>query len=159
MIFAIDPGNVESAYAEMDSVTLKPVSVGKVDNKTLLEKVKQLPYDAELVIEMVASYGMAVGKEVFDTVFWIGRFWEAGNGLHRELIYRREEKLDLCGSCRAKDANVRAALIDRFAPGARNSGKGTQKEPGWFYGFAADIWQAYAVGVTWADKKQGKMRP
>lgn len=159
MIFAIDPGNVESAYAEMDSVTLKPVSVGKVDNKTLLEKVKQLPYDAELVIEMVASYGMAVGKEVFDTVFWIGRFWEAGNGLHRELIYRREEKLDLCGSCKAKDANIRQALIGRFAHGVRGDGKGTKKEPGWFYGFAADIWQAYAVGVTWADKKQGKTRP
>lgn len=159
MIFAIDPGNAESAYVLLDSGTLKPVSVGKVDNKTLLDKVRKLPYDAELVIEMVASYGMAVGKEVFDTVFWIGRFWEAGNGLRRELIYRREEKLDLCGSGKAKDANVRRALIDRFAPGVRNGGKGTKKEPGWFYGFAADMWQAYAVGVTWADKKRGKTRP
>ena len=159
MICAIDPGNAESAYVLLDSGTLKPVSVGKVDNKTLLDKIWKLPYDTELVIEMVASYGMAVGREVFDTVFWIGRFWEAGNGLRRELVYRREEKLDLCGSCKAKDANIRQALIDRFAPGVRNDGKGTQKEPGWFYGFAADIWQAYAVGVTFADKKQGKTRP
>ena len=159
MIFAIDPGSIESAYAELDSETLKPISVGKIANDMLLEKVKRLPYEAELVIEMIESYGMAVGKEVFDTVFWAGRFWEAGNSLHRELIYRREEKLNLCGSCRAKDANIRQALIDRFVPGAHNSGKDTKKKPGWFYGFAADMWQAYAIGVTWADKKQGRIRP
>ena len=74
--------------------------------------------------------------------------------LQAELEVKEEglqEKLAICHSPRANDATIRQALIDRFAPGTPNKGKGTKKEPGWFYGFRADIWQAYAVGVTWAD--------
>lgn len=100
-----------------------------------------------LVIEMIASYGMAVGKEVFDTCVWIGRFKEIAlfNNIKVEYIYRKDEKMNICHSMKAKDSNIRQALIDRFGA------VGTKKNPGWFYGFKADVWQAYAVGVTYLD--------
>ena len=78
-IIAIDPGNRQSAYCVIDCNTLRPLEFGKVDNEELRNK---LVFANEqgwqwAVIEMVASYGMAVGREVFDTVLWIGRFYEA----------------------------------------------------------------------------------
>ena len=106
-------------------------------------------------LEMIASYGMAVGKEVFETCVWIGRLLQ----VHEEnrvfhpahLVYRRDVKLHHCHSAKAKDANITQALIDRFASGQPNRGKGTKARPGWFYGFAADIWQAYALAVLASD--------
>ena len=91
---------------------------------------------------------MAVGKEVFETCVWIGRFKEIAllKNIQVEYIYRKEEKINLCNSMKAKDTNIRQALIDRFGI------VGTKKNPGWFYGFKKDIWSAYAVGVTYLDK-------
>ncbi|WP_407310560.1 hypothetical protein [Desulfosporosinus sp. SB140] len=162
MILSIDPGNIESAYSLLDD-NLKPIKFGKVPNEKLLEdlnmdrfhhddnfSVNVIPHFA---IEMVAHYGtgMPAGKEIFDTCVWIGRFWEQANFEHKKFIYRKEEAVNLCNSVKAKDKNIIQALVDRFAPGQKNYGKGTKKEPGWFYGFAADIWQSYAVGITYHD--------
>ncbi len=156
MILAIDPGPVESAYVLiMDQEKLKPVEFGIEPNEAVMEYIKTLVRVNEnvnhFVIEMVACYGMPVGKEVFETVFWIGRFWQASTIKNKYLIYRKDVKMNICQDPRAKDGNVIQALIDRFAFGARNKGKGTKSEPGWFYGFKADIWQAYACGVTLHD--------
>jgi hypothetical protein len=38
-----------------------------------------------VVIEKIESYGMAVGAEVFDTVWWAGRFAEAANRLEATM--------------------------------------------------------------------------
>ncbi|KHD34036.1 hypothetical protein NL50_18035, partial [Clostridium acetobutylicum] len=74
-----------------------------------------------------------------------------GNDEYPTFIYRKDEKMNLCHSMKANDSTITQALVDRFAYGVRNHGKGTKKEPGWFYGFKKDIWQAYAVGVTYFD--------
>jgi len=161
VILAIDPGNLQSAYVVMDS-DLRPLEFKKAENEELLERIPRLLdryEDLSLAIEMVASYGMPVGASVFETCVWIGRFWQACDVLPRKaLVYRIDEKLTLCHDSRAKDANIRQALIDRFAYGMPNKGKGTKKEPGWFYGFSADVWQAYAVGVTCADMMEGRYK-
>lgn len=159
-VLAIDPGNTESAYAYVDAEWLAPIQVGKIPNDELM-CVMDGSYADRCAIEMVASYGMPVGADVFETCVWAGRFfqqWEQGRAwmLDRhddapQLVYRRDVKLHHCGSVRAKDANVTQALIDRFAPNTPNKGKGTKADPGWFYGFKADIWQAYALAVYVAD--------
>lgn len=149
MILAIDPGNKESAFVFIDN-KLFPVKFGKVENMELLDYLKDAIWEYKpehLAIEMVASYGMPVGKEVFETCVWIGRFIQFLTNLTDDykLIYRKDEKMDICHIMKAKDSNIRQALIDRFGP------VGVKKNPGWFYGFKKDIWQAYAVGVTYYD--------
>lgn len=98
-----------------------------------------------MVIEQMACYGMAVGKEVFDTVFWSGRFAQAYGGCHL-LKPRGEVKMHLCHSMRAKDANIRQALIDRFGP------VGTKNNPGVLYGIKSHLWSALALAVTVHDR-------
>jgi hypothetical protein len=157
-LLAIDPGNTHSGYALIEPGTCRPIKVGKIPNDEVLDLIKFTSYD-HLAIEMIASYGMAVGKEVFDTCVWIGRFIQRHDDRVAEyadydLVYRREVKLHHCNSTSAKDANIIQALIDRFACGEPNRGKGTKANPGWFYGFAADIWQAYALAVLTSDTRE-----
>jgi len=149
MLLAIDPGDKQSAYVIMDEY--KPIDFDIIPNAQLLERfyAEGYAFYDHFAIEMIASYGMPVGKEIFDTVFWIGRFWEASDSPRKKLVYRKDEKMNLCGSMRAKDANIRQALIDRFGI------VGKKKTPGWFYGFKADIWQCYACGVTYLDALNG----
>ena len=148
IIYAIDPGNIESAW-----VTLRdgiPVDHGKVVNDELLNTVRTAFVPGNLLaIEMIASYGMPVGREVFDTCLWIGRFQEAfiARGGEVDLVYRKDVKLFHCGSLRASDANIRAALLDRFGPG-RVRAVGTKGSPGPLYGIVSDQWSALAIATT-----------
>lgn len=150
-VLAIDPGNRQSAWCMIDGETLKPLSFGKEENQVVLTAVQHLSYDS-IVIERVASYGMAVGRDVFETCEWVGRFTQAAR-VPPDYVYRQEEKLHICGDSRAKDTNIRRALIDRFAQHDLKNGKGTKKNPDWFYGFSADVWQAYAVAVTYVETR------
>lgn len=152
-LVAVDPGNEESAFVVFDHTRM--LRHGKVPNHQMLEQL-EAEYrgtdensDAHLAIEMIASYGMAVGREVFETCVWIGRFIQAWPG-PQSLVFRRDVKLHLCGDSRAKDPNVRQALIDRYGPG-KDKAIGTKKAPGPLYGVAADVWSALAVAVTTLD--------
>jgi hypothetical protein len=150
-LLAIDPGCYDSAYVVIDH-TCRPLDFGKIPNPDLLARASTI--DAGLVaIESVASYGMPVGEEVFETVRWAGRFEQRllDNGRQVELVKRLRVKLALCHNAAAKDSNIRQALCDRFAMGVRNYGRGTKADPGWFYGFHRDVWAGYALAVTVMD--------
>lgn len=154
-ILAIDPGNAETGYAILQLPDFQLLEFGKTENNALLGRFKA-PLNVDAVaIEMVASYGMAVGREVFETCVWIGRFTQALQGENISYIYRREEKLALCHDSKAKDSNIRQALIDRYAKHDLKNGKGTKENPDVFYGVSKDVWQAIAVGVTFFEKQMG----
>lgn len=149
MILALDVGTKDSAYCYIDEITYKPVNFGKINNNDLLEIVKEGKYN-KMIYEGFACYGMPVGQSTITSIEWNGRYKQIALDLNKEVdvVYRSEEKMNLCGTMKAKDSNIRQALIDRFGD------VGTKKNQGWFYGFKADIWSSYAVGVTYLDRSE-----
>lgn len=154
MILAIDPGPVESAWvlyqndqgagARYHAV----VAFAKQPNEEVLRRVRNSAGTDRLVIEMIQSFGMPVGAEVFETCVWIGRFMQAYGGAKCDRLTRATIKSNLCGSAKAKDANIRQALIDRFG------GPQCIRKGGPLYKVSGDVWSALAVGVTWADRQR-----
>lgn len=145
-LIAIDPGTEKSAVVIWDGVTVKFPAI--FENSYLLEWLRKFAPDHEIACEMIACYGMPVGAETFETCLLIGRIMEIwySKGISVKLVYRRDVKMHLCGTMKAKDANIRQALIDRFGK------PGTQKSPGPLYGVTSHIWSALAVGVAAFDK-------
>lgn len=160
-LVAVDPGSEQSASVWISPLPPhRPIEFSKQSNSALLEELKSAGAHGRpggwdhLAIEMIASYGMPVGAEVFDTCVWIGRFIQAWGGPYT-LVYRREVKMFLCGNNTAKDGNIRQALIDRYGGKAKAIGKktgktdGVKNAPGPLYGISDDVWSALAVAVTW----------
>lgn len=155
-IFAIDPGNTESGYALIDMPDFSLEEFGKEENGVLIERLVEYRGKADVfAIEMVASYGMPVGKDVFETCVWIGQFVRELQGEPIRYIYRKDEKLCLCFDSRAKDSNIRQALINRYAKHDFKNGKGRKNNPDVFYGVSKDAWSAIAVGVTCGEQMEG----
>lgn len=151
-VFAIDPGPEESAWCVWDGERVE--SCGIEDNRVLFKGLMEVPMgDMAGAIEMVQSFGMAVGAEVFETCWWTGRFcaaWCLATHTEMARVFRRDVKLSLCGTARAKDSNVRQALIDRFG-GSKRAAIGVKKAPGPLYGVRSHVWSALAVAVVWLD--------
>lgn len=149
-ILALDPGTTRTAWVLLEDGG--PTGHGIMENAEMLRVVGALSQKDNLcAIEMIASYGMSVGAEVFETCVWIGRFverWSFYSSGPLVRVYRRDVKMHLCGSMRAKDPNIRQALIDRYGG---ETARGTKKSPGPLYGIKADEWAALAVAVTVYD--------
>ena len=152
MILAIDPGTDRSAWMVYDVFKRRPVEFGIVTNPEMMQVLAAHADECQaLVIEQIASYGMPVGVETFQTVWWYGRFHEywitrCPQGAEPHYVTRMACKMHLCGSARAKDANVRQALLDRW--GGKEKAIGRKASPGPLYGIKADLWSALAVAVT-----------
>ena len=154
---AIDPGTDESAVVVINIPSFAVTHRSIDNNNNILEQIRERDIEAEhLLIEKVACYGMAVGAEVFQTCFWIGRFMEAWHPKTVELMGRTQVKTILCHTTRAKDKNVTQAVKDFMAShfGIRESElKGRKASPGPLYGIKSHEWQALALAVAWSIHK------
>jgi hypothetical protein len=148
IVIGVDPGTEKSAYAMYNGREV--LSFGIWDNEAL--RHHGFWEEQNVFIEMIASYGMAVGASTFETVYWIGRFVElaAISGGKVTRVFRKDIKLHLCNSPRAKDGNVRQALIDRIGP------QGSKKNQGPTYGIKSHEWAALAVAVYGWDQTFGR---
>jgi hypothetical protein len=146
-VLAIDPGTTHSGVVHFAGGI--PLTAGVYPNGDVLTHLSE--WRGAVACEMIASYGMAVGKEVFETCVWIGRFIQAAGPERVRLIYRKDVKLRLCGSPRAKDANIRQALIDKW--GGKAEAIGTIKKQGPLYHVKSHAWAALAVAVVAAETR------
>lgn len=173
-ILAIDPGPKRSAFLEMGPDRI-PERFCDFLNDTVIDVLRESQCDV-LAIEMIDCFGMAVGKEIFETVLWTGRFIQAFDPKPHSLVYRMQVKSNICHSAKATDSNIRQALIDRYggqsvAIGGVRCGKchgkgwfGTGRptcpecngecwkcKPGPLCNVSGDLWSALAIAVTWWD--------
>lgn len=176
-VLAIDPGNVKSGWVVFDGE--KPIEWGWDENRAVLCNIDALSSEAgfTLLIEDVTHMGMAVGKDVFETVRWSGRFDFNESAI---FIPRNDVKMTLCGNVRAKDPNIRQAVIDRYggdavAIGGKKcrpcsgkgwkgrgrpvcdecEGSGYETPPGPLNGVSGHCWSALAVALTWKEQRNG----
>ena len=156
-VFAVDPGLERSAFVLWNGQRIE--QHGIVSNEDLLLRLYEaiVVSDANdedapvLVVEAMTSYGMAVGQSTLDTIFWAGRFYQSVQPCQAEVLARRIVKINLCGSAKAKDSNIRMALIDRFG-GSKEVAIGLKTSKGPLYGITSHCWAALAVAVTWFDQ-------
>ena len=162
-VLAIDAGSTETGYCLVHTSTYSPIQFGKIPNEEVLNVIKESAqkYNSlHIAIEQFAFYGSKnpIGSTTIDAITWNGKFIREAEILDvgYTFVYRREEKMNLCGTMRCGDKEIKHALIGRFAKHDLKKGKGTKKHPDFFYGFAADMWSAFAVATTYLDKQKGQ---
>ena len=147
MFMSIDPGLTKSGYVY--SFNLSPMHCGILENNELISLlVNTSPNIEKLIIERPVCHKWS-GASLSDTAIWTGRFIQA-SGAPFVLINRQKVRMSLVGK-KASDAKIRNYLIENFYP------EYTRKNPGIFEGFKEDIWQAYALLITYNKMTGGKM--
>jgi len=145
IILAIDPGSTQSAFVVYDGKEELIKDKGIVPNGAMFEVIGRWKAEIRyLACEMIASYGMPVGASVFETCICIGEYKRECDikEIPFHKVYRKDVKMFLCGSVKAKDSNIHQALIDRYGvPGRKNC-------QGKTYGMSKDMWAALAVAAT-----------
>lgn len=143
VIIGIDPGTTESGVCIYDATANKIDRAITLSNEYAIELLRSAGR-CVVAIEAIKSYGMPLGDTTIETCYWIGSMRQVASdgGAIVRLIPRKTICVEICGSPRAKDANIAQALRDLFGP------KGTAKRPGPTYGISGHAWSALAVAVT-----------
>ncbi len=150
MFIGLDPGTTHSAFVHLHKGHVQ--RYGKIPNEEMLKHVKEDHGHDQLVVEMIASYGLPVGAEVFQTCIWIGRFFQA-SFVPVHFLFRKDVKMHLCHTMKGvNDAVIRRAIMDRY--GSKGAALGSKAAPGPLFGIKSDCWAALAVALTWSDQNR-----
>ncbi len=144
-ILGVDPGPQASGVVEWDGTRVVRATAEMPNDELRVMLLRDLSYrPLRIAIEWIQAMGMPVGQEVFLTCRFIGRLEEIADARGQVPLYitRPTIKTRLCGSPRAKDPNVRQALIDRLGP------VGTKRQPGPLFGVTSHGWSALAVAIA-----------
>ena len=161
-IIGVDPGTSQTGWVIYNTISHSVENSGVTDNEEFLNSViENEDYDI-MAIERIASYGMPIGAETIRTIEYIGRYWQKVLDSNKisakvELFYKKVDiNPTICGSNKAKDANIRQAIMDMFPKngGGSNPSVGTSKQPGVLYGIGTHKWAALAVALTCAIKNK-----
>ena len=155
-VLGIDPGNVRSAAVALNGSRVEQTFYEPNHAMcNIIPVIIQKGLVDVVACEMIASYGMPVSRTVFDTCVWIGTFRQIAEQelVPCYLVTRMVCKMQICHDSRAKDANIRQALIDAYPPtgGGKTPQIGTKAQPGPLYGMKGDLWAALAVATTFRD--------
>ena len=163
ILLAIDPGPLESAYCYVTSDTYNVLAKGKLENEEIRSIVRHGAYDACVIEECIARKW--AGREISDTAFESGRIAECANRTRCNgftLISRSKVRGHITKETRGGDAIMIQELICLFEPKIFyqwRSGQITrpkmiiEAKKGFFNGFKGDIWQAFALAVTFINTK------
>jgi hypothetical protein len=125
-VLGIDPGPEHSAYVLWESGSVRDAAF--IDNEALRHYLRSIEvHESDLcAIETITGYGMPVGKETFNTCIWIGIFRSVGlavRSIEPSWFPARKSNFITAIQSRAKDGNVRQALLDKYGR------PGTKKRP------------------------------
>ena len=158
---ACDPGNEKSALVIYDAYakTIGGQFIGP--NKDCRLWLKHLaPIHQLLVMEYTKPYVRYTKakkpyfpSQVMLTAREQGRFQEIFESVDRKVdyIFRQTVKAHIAGKATANDSEIRKALLDRY--GGERVALGKKASPGPLWGIKADLWQALAAGIAYAEKK------
>jgi len=184
-ILAIDPGTNKSGWCLID-IGGKVLDFGWNENEEVQVKANELSVNETMLIEDISNYGMAVGRDTFETVKWMGRFDTVHDAIY---ITRPTIKAALCNTVKSTDANVRQAVIDWYGGdtlavggkkclnckgkgwtgrdhdacefchchGWKQGGCGMETHKGQLYGVSSHVWSALALGITYIEQEKAKI--
>lgn len=160
-ILAIDPGPIESGYVII-SGTQAIINAEKQPNDEIYDKMRRIVLTHVIIEECICRKW--AGREVSDAAFVAGRFYQASKmlGVPVQLITRSKVRWHICGSKDGNDSKIIDRLISRKCPGLYNQyvdkeisrqklQNAAKKE--FFKGFKSDIWQAYALAITFLENR------
>lgn len=150
-VIAIDPGPTVSGWSCYSGAD---IGAGVDENETVLA-ILHANGPSALVLERVQNYGRILGKSTFDTIYWTGRFAQAGyaHGHTVQRMYFADVRQHFCGRrSKVKERDVWLQIVERYGGAAR--AVGTRKAPGSIAHVKGHARSALALALTWWDRRQ-----